>query len=197
MRSILGLPLMYRVFSRAIGADRMRRLYSEKHIRARKRMKVLDIGCGPGDILEYLPDVDYTGFDLNGEYIAAAIKRFGSRGKFFCADVNNVDRESGAYDIVLANGILHHLTDNEALGLMRLADSCLAPGGRFVSLDGCFVDGQSAASRYILRNDRGRYVRSQQGYKALADDVFPAVDTYVYNDFLRIPYVHIVMECKR
>jgi cyclopropane fatty-acyl-phospholipid synthase-like methyltransferase len=160
-------------------------------------MKVLDIGCGPGDILEYLPDVDYTGFDLNMEYIEAATGRFGSRGKFFCADVNDVSKQDSTYDIVLANGILHHLSDKEAAGLMRLAHSCLSPGGRFVSHDGCFTDSQSAASRYLLRSDRGKYVRTRQGYIDLAKDVFTAVDTYIYDDLLRIPYVHIIMECKR
>lgn len=197
IRRVLGSSFAYRTFTRLIGARRLRKFYSGKHIRALDKMAVLDIGCGPGDILEYLPDVDYTGFDINGEYIEAAIRRFGNRGKFICADVNDIVKEKKTYDIVLANGILHHLPDKEASRLMRLARSCLTPGGRFVSLDGCYKDGQSAIGRYLLQNDRGKYVRLQQGYKDLAKDVFSIVDTYIYDDLLRIPYVHIIMECAR
>lgn len=197
IRSILGASFMYRAFTVLIGAHGLRKSYSEKHIRARDKMAVLDIGCGPGDILGYLPEVDYTGFDLNGEYIKAAARRFGNRGKFFCANVNDVSKQDRTYDIVLANGILHHLPDKEAAGLMRLAHSCLSPGGRFISLDGCFTDNQAAISRYLLRSDRGKYVRTRQGYIDLAKGVFTAVDAYIYDDLLRIPYVHIIMECKR
>ena len=35
----------------------------------------LDIGCGPGDRLSSLPEVNYTGFDLDPNYIAAATRR--------------------------------------------------------------------------------------------------------------------------
>jgi len=32
-------------------------------------MRVLDIGCGPGNILKLMPDTEYVGFDLNPHYI--------------------------------------------------------------------------------------------------------------------------------
>ena len=84
--SVLGIPAAYRLFFLIVGGD-VRKIYTTEYVKAKPGEKVLDIGCGPGDILEYLPDVKYTGFDLSPEYIEAAKKRFGNRGRFFCNDV--------------------------------------------------------------------------------------------------------------
>ena len=80
--SVLGIPAAYRLFFLIVGGD-VRKIYTTEYVKAQPGEKVLDIGCGPGDILEYLPDVKYTGFDLSPEYIEAAKKRFGERGRFF------------------------------------------------------------------------------------------------------------------
>jgi SAM-dependent methyltransferase len=37
-------------------------------------MRVLDIGCGPAYIVEYLRGATYFGFDINSRYIAYAQK---------------------------------------------------------------------------------------------------------------------------
>src|SRR5262249_40300059 len=91
--------------------------------------KFLDIGCGPGDILEDLPAVDYLGFDINPKYVEAAQKRFGSRGRFFCGDVGltAIDQEAASFDLVLATGVLHHLDDDRAVSLFKLARRALKP----------------------------------------------------------------------
>jgi hypothetical protein len=90
---------------------------------------------------------------------------------------------------------LHHLADDEALALLRLARAALKPGGRFVTFDGCLVDGQSAFARFLLRRDRGRFVRHRDDYLRLASRVFPNVTASVRHDLLRLPYTHIILEC--
>src|SRR5207249_5233553 len=94
--------------------------------------KVLDIGCGPGDRLGTLPEVSYTGFDLNPGYIAEAQRRHGGQGRFFCADIGSVDlsAEKGSFDVILAHGILHHVDDERAARLFAVARDLLKVGGR-------------------------------------------------------------------
>src|SRR3954469_11432428 len=102
------------------------------YVRPQPGERVLDIGCGPGDALEYLPEVDYTGVDLSERYIEAARERWGDRGTFVCADVRDAEFEGKEFDVVMSVGVLHHLDDAAARGLIDLAARRLAAGGRFV-----------------------------------------------------------------
>lgn len=198
IKDILAQAGVYSLFARTIGATRGRRRYVERCVRPRPGDRILDIGCGPADILEALPEVEYHGFDLSRDYIAAAQKKFGKRGQFHVEPVNAslVERYAG-FDLVLATGVLHHLPDAEARDLFRVAHSALKPGGRLVTLDGCFVEGQPALARYFLRQDRGEYVRNEAQYLALARETFSQVTPTVTGELLRVPYTHLILECQR
>jgi SAM-dependent methyltransferase len=200
MKGLLERPALYRLFARVVGAERGRSLYVNQHVRPHAGDRILDIGCGPGDILDHLPAVDYVGFDMNPSYIESARTRYGSRGQFNCTRVSDAgvfaDQEE-TFDIVLATGILHHLDDAEAGELFGIAARALRKGGRLVTLDGCFVDGQSRVARHLLSNDRGRFVRRAEGYVGLARRAFDSVAAEVREDLLRIPCTHIVLECMK
>jgi SAM-dependent methyltransferase len=195
-RRLLGMPALYSAFSQFIGGN-AREIYARDYIRASYGARVLDIGCGPADILGYMPEgVIYTGFDASERYIASARERFGSRGQFFCADLASEPETSlEDFDIVLANGVLHHLDDRQAHGLFEVANSALKAGGRLVTLDGCYVEGQSVIARYLLGKDRGAFVRTESQYRSLAFEVFGNVRTSIRHDLMRIPYTHVIMEC--
>lgn len=196
IRKLLGVPAIYSLFRKFVGRDSVRRQYAEQHIRARAGQRVLDIGCGTGDILEFLPDVDYVGFDMDPSYIRAAQQRFGSRGTFFCEPVSEgVNVPPASFDIVIAHGVLHHLDDDEARALFKIARSALKPGGRLLTFDGCYSDDQSWMARYVVSRDRGRHVRHKEAYEALAATAFAHVTATVRHDLIRIPYTHLIMEC--
>ena len=193
---LLALPSVYRIFRTIVRGDGCR-IYVSEYVQPLPGEKVLDIGCGPGDILENLAAVDYLGFDISREYIEAAQKRFGRRGRFFCGDVGltAIDQEAASFDLVLATGVLHHLEDHQAISLFNLARRALKPGGRLVTFDGCFVAGQSKLARFVVSRDRGRYVRESAEYAKLAAQVFPQVRTFIRHDLLRIPYTHVILQC--
>jgi SAM-dependent methyltransferase len=194
--SLLTLPSVYRLFDSFVRGDSWY-IYISEYIRPVPGEKVLDIGCGPGDILENLPAVDYLGFDINPRYVEAARKRFGNRGRFFCGDVGltAIDQEAGSFDLVLATGVLHHLDDDRAVSLFNLARRALKPGARLITYDGCYVAGQPKLARFVVSRDRGQYVRESGEYARLAAQVFPQVKSFVRHDLLRIPYTHVILQC--
>lgn len=102
---------------------------------------------------------------------------------------------AGPFDIILAIGVVHHLDDGEAAELFRVAVDSLSAGGRLVTFDGVYVNGQSPIARFLLSQDRGRYVRRQSEYERLAHTAFVAVESHVTHDFIAIPYSHLIMEC--
>lgn len=197
INSLLSRPSFFRFFKYLV-VGKCYSILAKEYVYAKNEDKILDIGCGIGDILEYLPEVEYIGFDMEHRYINAAIKHYGKRGKFLCRKVSKeAIKENSYFDIVLANCVLHHLNDNEATELFALAQYALKPNGRLVSMDPCYIKKQSPVVRYIFSKDRGQFIRTEKEYLALASKVFTNIKSNVCNSLLRIPYTHIIMECKK
>jgi len=197
IRPLLAVPQAYQFFWNVIGGPGRSKILVQEYIRPRTGDRILEIGCGPGTIVPFLPDSEYVGFDASAEYVAKARRRF-PQAKFSCQRVSQyTPPQSGYFDIVLALGILHHLDDAEASHLFQIAHHALHSGGKLVTLDGVWKKGQSVVSRYLLARDRGRFIRKEEQYAELALQVFGDVKPSIRHDLLRIPYTHIILECVR
>lgn len=196
-RAVLSHPVVYEAFQRIMGARRRREWIVRDLIRPFPGMRILDLGCGPAEILDSLPeDVTYTGYDMSAEYIAAAKAKFGARGTFHCrlleeGEVATLD----PFDLVIGIGVLHHLGDDTARQFMRLAKAGLKPGGRVLTLDACYAPRQNPIARFIISKDRGQHVRDEAGYRALAEGIFTDIAGAVRH-WGWIPYTHWSMECR-
>ncbi|MGB6044862.1 MAG: class I SAM-dependent methyltransferase [Pirellulales bacterium] len=195
IRNALGAATVYRRFQHFVSGNHYAR-FVDDYLRPEAGQRILDIGCGPAAILEYLPDVEYVGVDISPKYIDFARRRYGNRGQFHCRRVCETSlNEWGTFDLVIAHGIVHHLDDNEASHLFQLAITALNHPGRLVTLDGCFVEGQSRVARQLLVWDRGQHVRNEHSYRQLAQAFFPDIAVDVRSDLIRLPYTHIIMQC--
>ncbi len=66
--SILRRPAIYGFVQWVFCAKRNRAWFAKTYLRARPGERVLDIGCGTADIFNYLPSVEYVGFEPNANY---------------------------------------------------------------------------------------------------------------------------------
>ena len=78
---ILSFPRVFAFVNQAMRGKEGILRYAREYVRAKDGDKALDIGCGPGNALEYLPDVDYCGFDLDPTYIKVAKARLPHTGQ--------------------------------------------------------------------------------------------------------------------
>ena len=195
----LKLPFLYNVFQAAVGGNALRRRLIQNHVRARPGDKVIDIGCGPAQALQSLPDVEYLGLDTNPDYIAFARRTYGGKGTFVVGDTRSLrsDWRFKDADIVIAIAVLHHLDDEEAADCIRFAYDALKRGGRLICHDACSIPNQGAFSKCIMSHDRGRNIRTELQYRQLAGKIFGDVHAWVDTKPLRIPYVTIVLECEK
>lgn len=193
---VFRLAAVYDAAQAAIRSQRSRRRFFDRFVRAKPGAAVLDLGCGTGDALAFLPDVRYWGVDSNEAYLRAAQRRFGARGTFLVADLASLgDVPDGAFDVVLALGVLHHLDDEQCRHVFAAAGRVMTPAGRFVSHDPVLTACQSAAARWVVRRDRGRHVRTAEHIVGLAGESFGEVRHEIIPRPLRIPYTEIALEC--
>lgn len=197
VRAVLSHPRVYSSFQSLMGAHKFRTKFVTQFVRPFSGMAILDIGCGPADILAYLPNIEYWGFDISEQYIERAGNAFGTRGHFRCKQlqVDDLD-ELPKFDVVLAIGLLHHIDDQVALNVLQLAYQALKPGGRLLTVDPCLEPSQSFIARFLVRHDRGQNVRDKGEYEALALSVFKAPNVVVRHQAW-IPYTHCIMECQK
>lgn len=196
--SLLRFASVYAGFQGALGAERARKTITERNVRPFPGARILDVGCGPCDILKHLGDVRYVGVDRSNDYIEAARERFSGRGDFYCADVADLPiSPESRFDIVLAFGLLHHLVDDDVDGLFDAIALRLAPGGRLVTLDPVFESPQNPIARFLVSMDRGQNVRTAKEYVALHSRCYTDVVSTVHRDLIRVPYSHLVVESGR
>jgi len=197
LSTLLEIPAGYRLFRWIVGGESAWRIYLAEYVKPVPGNKIFDIGCGPVDVLNYLPEVNYTGLDISPDYIRSAKQRFGSRGRYLCGDVGlaAIGEEQGTFDLVLATGVIHHLDDAQAARLFDLARRVLRPTGCLITYDGCYVPQQSRIARWLLAHDRGKFVRTREDYLRLAAVRFEKVEPHLRQDLLRIPYTHLIMRC--
>jgi SAM-dependent methyltransferase len=167
-RKLLGHPFVYdQIRPRVVGGIDMRPLYDLLPETARR--VVLDVGCGTGDALRYLDRFDvYLGVDNDPVAIEAARARWKH-----LPNARFEDRRLRAEDIaelaptgVVLSGVLHHLTNEEAEAVLRMAAG--SPDlVRIVTSDIVFLPGQ-LFNNVMAMMDRGRYCRDPDAYAALA-----------------------------
>lgn len=100
-------------------------------IRPRASMRVIDLGCGAGELTaelaERLPDAHVEGIDSSPAMLAEATPRSHDRLRFRQAAVEEVS-DFGGYDLVFSNAMFQWAPDNE--GLMQRILSQLRPGAQ-------------------------------------------------------------------
>jgi len=196
-RRLLAHPEIYRKFRHTVAGNSAARLVAD-FLKIESGQRVLDIGCGTADILDHIPhDIDYHGYDIEPGYIASARERYGHRASFAVRSVSPEAADGlGMFDVVIALGVLHHLSDPLAGALFATAVKVLRPVGRLVTLDGAYVKGQHPVARLLLAFDRGRHVRTPEAYLAIARQHFRDANATILHNLLVVPYTHCIIDAR-
>jgi len=102
---------------------------------AGSRPQLLDLGCGPGLMLDYLTAVgqvdrvNYQGIELSSEMTAKARARW-PQYKFSCRDIIAEPLPDQSVDVVIMNGVLTERVSLDVATMTSLAESLVAAAFR-------------------------------------------------------------------
>ncbi len=100
-------------------------------------MKVLEIGCGPARLLRKLDKVNkinLVGLDHDQDFVVAGeriIERQGGSATIIYDDIST-HRADKQYDIVISQGMHHHIPKDDVPSYLENVRQFLAPGGHYV-----------------------------------------------------------------
>ena len=198
VRRVLDLPGGFDAYQRVVGASRSKRTFMETFVRLRSGERVLDIGCGTGALCEYVPPgVFYLGVDVDEDYVEAARARYSPRCEFVCADAAGFRAEEhGRFDVAIAYGVLHHLDEHQAGEIIRMARAAVGRSGRVAVCEPVRTPDQGRLEAFIMRHDRGKFIRTKDEYVRLVAESFGQVDAEVVERTYRIPFTVAVLEAR-
>lgn len=173
-RTVLSLGIVYRLVQFVFSEKRSKALILNQCVLpAGDNCHVLDMGCGPGNLLGFLPEtVRYTGFDVSEDYIASAQKTYTERAdaQFICAtSLDSKLRQTlpdQSVDVAIVHGVFHHITDAQAQEMFELARRVVRPGGKMLILEPVWFEGQSVFRRWIMSLDRGKNIKALHDWTA-------------------------------
>lgn len=146
--------------------------------------RVADVGCGPSDILRFVPGTGrpgyYLGIDVSNRYLAAAHERAQAKAvpAFFMAmDLEGLPTNSTVQaeftaaladhqvNTVLLMGVLHHISDVAVTTTLDLIEQ--VPGVKVVVTQDVVTIPGHRLNNLLCAMDRGEFVRTEEGYENL------------------------------
>ena len=195
LHKILSSPFIYSTFQKLMKGDKIRKKILELSIK-KKNPKILDIGCGLGDSLEYIENPVYFGYDISKTYIEYAKKKYKKKGVFLCRNFSQKEiKKLPKFDYILLIGILHHLTNDQILNLLRNIKKTLKKHGRLITLDPIYMKDQNYFARFLISHDRGKNIKTKKEYLKMLKLFFKNSNSRTYNQSF-IPYTWFSMSCR-
>lgn len=192
------MPAIYDRIQRLLGGPQARDKVAAELFGCVRGKSVLELGCGPGTWVPYLPGVEsYLGLDWNERHIEVARNRFATENiQFASADISALRHSGQKYDVVLGIGILHHLDDANARAALRKSAGALTREGIYVGLEPVYHRRQNPVAKLLNMLDSGRNIRREDQYRLLFDSDFGELETRVETKIMRVPYSHCLIRAR-
>ena len=195
--NFINSPLTYMLIQKIMSGTAFRKKIIKKNI-PNKDIKVLDIGCGPAEILNYIPNSVYYGYDIDKRSINYARNHFKNLNHhFFCKKFTEKEiRKLPKFDYVILFGILHHLRNEEVKKILQLCKKVMNKNATLLTEDSIFIKNQNLIARFLINKDRGLCVRKKKEYIGLIKKSFKQVSSKIIHQKL-VPYTWFTMTCKK
>ena len=87
---LINNPIVYKFIQKIMSGTSFRKKIILRNIKKRN-LKILDIGCGPAEIIQYIPSCEYYGYDIDKRAIEYAKKNIQKKITIF--SVKNLEKK--------------------------------------------------------------------------------------------------------
>ncbi len=195
--NFINNPLVYKIIQKIMSGTSLRKKIIKANIK-KKNLNILDIGCGPAEVIDYIPGCKYYGYDIDKRSIEYAKKKYSNKNyHFFCKKFHNKEiKKLPMFDFVILFGILHHLNNKQANNVLALCKKKMKKNSKLLTEDPIFVNNQNFVARFLISKDRGNNVRKEKEYLKLLKLHFKNLKSKVTHQFF-IPYTWFTTICKK
>jgi len=195
--NFINNPLIYKIIQYVMSGTSFRNSIIKKNIR-KSNLKILDIGCGPAQILEHIPRCDYYGYDIDQRSIQYAKKKYRQKNyHFYCKKFNKTEvKKLPKFDFIIFFGILHHLSNKEADKMLTLCKRIMKKNSKLLTEDPILIEKQNVIAKFLIEKDRGTNVRQKKEYINLLKKHFKKIKNKVTHQFF-IPYTWFTTICRK
>lgn len=145
----------------------------ERHLA--KNATLLELGCGPGNDIEYFQNqYNVTGSDLSEEFLARCRKRF-TDIPFQKLDAVSIETDK-KYDCIFSNKVLHHLNRKNLERSLKRQQQLIKPNGIFARTFWLGNKEFTMEGLLFIFHDREALLNVVSNY-------FTLLETYDYKEF--------------
>ncbi len=148
-----------------------------------KKIKILDIGCGSGEISRFFNDLDYIGIDVNPDYIEFARKIY--KKNFEVMNAQKLRFKKRYFDYVVIIGVLHHIDDKNCSLILNEITRVVKNDGKIIIIED--VNTQSKIDLFgnlIRKLDVGEHIRTQKEWLELLSKKINIKKQYRFKSFI-------------
>jgi len=145
-----------------------KRIISEE-LSPKKGDRILDVGCGTGDLADAFSICDYVGIDLSQEYVDTASELH--KGQFKQMDARRLEFTNEEFDMIFVYGLFHHLSDKDTKSVLSEIERVVKKNGKILILED--IPTRSKLNFYgklVHYLDRGAFIRPVEEWERLLSE---------------------------
>jgi len=150
----------------------------KKYFSVTESDKILDLGCGTGELSVFFPAQNYTGIDIDPKNIKYATSHY--KGKFLVADGKDLPFPDNSFSKILVVGVFHHLSDTDSKEVINEIKRVLKPDGKFLVMEDTKT--KNPITTLMHRLDQGEYIRNKEDWHKLFSNEFSVENSFSFKN---------------